>query len=359
MLANVEETLSRELRQVADGLPVPQLPELPQEPARRGWHRQPLLVAAAVALIVAGAMAVVTMTGGRDEPQPAPPPPSRTAAPLTSGAPTVPYLLDGRLYVQREQVPGTWWTVKQAGGAWVAQRDDDTWWWGTDSEPLDIQGTVVLQPQLSPDGSLLAFATTADGGQAVLVETRPGGEGIGSLPVDGGAFGVVAVTDDGEVILRNNTRQLLWNAPDGGPVDLDATAPDQWVQHSTSAGLVVLDGRRDGEEDATYLAELSDSGELTPRQSVPAENVVVNPSGTWLAHGGSWGGEAPTVPTIRAQAIDGRQSVTLDPPHDGELLALTWEDDDLLLAETYRDGTVTGLARCSIREQRCLEVDTD
>jgi hypothetical protein len=159
------------------------------------------------------------------------------------------------------------------------------------------------------------------------------------------------------VILRSGTRQLLWPGPDVGTLDLGATAPEQWVRLSTPAGLLVFDGRRDGADDATYLADLSDSGELTPRQSVPGEDVVVNPSGTWLAYGGSWGGEAKTIPTILAQAIDGRERVTLDPPHDGELLASTWEDDDLLLAETYQGGTVTGLARCSIREQRCVVVD--
>jgi hypothetical protein len=369
MIPNVEETLSRELHQVADGLQVPQLPELPQEPASRGWHRHPLLVAAAVALIVAGAVAAATMRDGGDVPDPAPAPPtptpSRTSVPLTADAPTVPYVLDGRLFVRGEQVPGTWWAVKHAGSTWVAHRDDDTWWWGTDTEPIGFEGTVILEPQLSPDGSLVAVATTADDGEVILFEAGPDGETIGELPFDWrdpgsrDRFGVVAVTDDVTVILQGVDSQLLWRGPDGGPVDFGASAPDQWVRQSTPAGLVVFDGRRDGEDDATYLADVSDSGELIPRQTVPGEDVVVNPSGTWLAHGGSWGGEAPTIPTIEAQTIDGRQHVTLDPPHDGELLASTWEDDDLLLAETHRGGTVTGLARCSVREGRCVVVETD
>jgi len=350
MFSYVEETLGRELREVADGLPVPPLPELPQEPPRRDWRRPLLLVAAAVVLIVTGALAVATLTDGDATPEPAPP------APLTADAPTVPYLLDGRLYVEGERLPGTWWTVRHAGDAWVAHRDDDTWWWGTDTEPIAIPGTVNLEPQLSPAGSLLAVATSANGGEVRLAETRPDGDTIGTLT---SAAGVVAVTDEGAVILQDADTQLLWPAPDGETVDLGETAPDQSVQRSTPAGLVVYDGRLDGEQDASYLADVSESGELGRRQSVPVDDVVVSPSGTWLAYGGSWGGESQTIPTVRAESIGSRQRVTFDPPRDGELRALTWEDDALLLAEIYQDGNATGLARCSVREQRCVVVDTE
>ena len=56
MFVDVEETLTRELREVAGGLPVPAMPPLPQEPPRVARPWQPLLVAASVALVVAGAV---------------------------------------------------------------------------------------------------------------------------------------------------------------------------------------------------------------------------------------------------------------------------------------------------------------
>jgi hypothetical protein len=74
----------------------------------------------------------------------------------------VPYVLDGRLYVQGEQVPGTWWTVRHAGGAWVAHRDDDTWWWGTGTEPIAIAGEVILEPQAAVTASASSRSPTTE-----------------------------------------------------------------------------------------------------------------------------------------------------------------------------------------------------
>lgn len=364
MNTHVEEILRRELHEVADGLQVPVLPQLPEAPPRtpRPWH--PMLVAAAVVLIAAGAIAVVTSYRGGGEPQPAPSPTETTSIqPLTSEAPTVPYVLDGNLYVDGAQVPGGWWAVQQGGEAWVAQRTDNTWWWGTDAEPQPVPGQDSGFAQLSPDGSLFGVVSTEDGGQVLLVDTRSG-EAVGVLPIDVGdprgpdALVIVAVTDDGLVFLQGSNRRLMWPGPDGDEVvDLQATEPDQWVGKSTPAGLVVRDGRREGRDDASYLAEPSDDGTLTRLHPWPSEEGVVNPSGTWLAYGGSWGGESVTIPTIAAQTLAGDQRLTLEPPDDRDLSALAWEDDDLLLAGLYDDGTPTGLARCSIREARCVVVD--
>ncbi|MGP4109569.1 hypothetical protein ACTWP5_01455 [Streptomyces sp. 4N509B] len=376
MNVDVEEVLRRELHEVASGLRVPARPPTPREPVRGRWVRGQrvlrLALVAVVTLVVVGAVAVVSSFGDGGSPTPPATPPTEppTERPsvrsLTADTPTVPHVFDGRLYVGREGLPGSWWTVSQAAGAWVAQRDDDTWWWGTGSgtERHPLSGTVVLQPQLSPDGTLLAVATaTGDGGQVVLVDTRSG-ETVNTLPFDAagpsdpGALGVVAVTEDAEVFLQSDSQRLMWLAAEGDEtVDLDATAPDQWVRGSTAAGLLVFDGTRDGEPDASYLAEVSDAGELRRLGTLPGEDVKVNPSGTWLGHGGSWGGESQTISEITAQTVDGSRELTLRSPDDRQLLLLTWEDDDLLLAELHTDGIPTGLARCSIRAEECLVVD--
>lgn len=362
MNVDVEETLTRELREVADGIQVPTLPRLPQEPPhnRRLW--QPLLAAAAVVLIVAGAVTLTVTDDDGRLPSPAPDPAKTpSAGPLTADPPTVPYLLDERVYVDGEQLPGRWWEMERAGDAWVAWRTNDSWWWGTDAEPQAIPGEIANLAHLSPDGTMLAFSTTEDGGQVMLLDTQSG-ETLGTLPTgmtnprDSDAVGVIAVTDDAQVILDGGNEQLMWPGPDSDEtVDLGETAPGQSVQGSTAAGLVVLDGTRN---DRAYLAEVSDSGELSELRDLPGEEIVVNPSGTWLAHGGSSGGESRTIPYVTAESIDDNQRVRLRSPVNGRVLvAKTWEDDNLLLAELHDEGIATGLARCGIREERCVVLD--
>lgn len=362
----VEEILRRELREVANGLSVPALPPLPEQPPRSQRWR-PLLVAAAAMLIVAGAIAVMVANRDGGEPTPAPPGPDHTeintVRSLTADAPTVPYVFDGTLYVDGEEVAGTWWEVSHAGDAWAAQSDDIGWRWGTDAEAHEISGDVVLHPHLSPDGTLLAVATTQDGGRVLLIDTRSG-KPVNTLridltgPANPNALGVVAVTDDAKVFLGRGTRRLMWLAADGDKtVDLDTTAPDQWVQGSTPAGLIVLDGTTNDEREAIYLAEVSDTGRLNRVRTLPDVDVPVNPSGTWLAYGGYWGGESETTSEITAEPVDGSGELTLPPPDDRQLLAKAWEDDDLLLAELHSDGIPTGLARCSIRAERCVVIE--
>ncbi|MFW6695072.1 hypothetical protein [Streptomyces sp. MAR4 CNX-425] len=386
---DVEEVLGRELNEVASGLQVPARPPLPQEERvqTRGLFRWPRLVGwrpvvvAAVTLAVVGAVSGVLSYLDGGPRQTAVPPPTRSpsvptdgpstptqkppARPLTADAPTVPYLLEGRLFAGGEQVPGEWLTLRQAGDAWAAWSDDGTWSWGTGPEGNAIPGTVVLQPRLSPDGGLLAVGTiTPDGGRVLLIDTRSG-ETVDSLPFDAAepgdpnALGVVAVTGDRRVFIEDGSDNgRLWLAGGGDrTVDLDSTAPGQQVRGSTAAGLIVFDETRDGRRDATYLAEASGTGALTRLRTLPSEEAAVNPSGSWLAYGGSWGGESETISEITAQQVDGGRELTLAPADKRQLLPKTWEDDDLLLAELYTDGSPTGLARCSVREEACMVVD--
>jgi hypothetical protein len=244
----------------------------------------------------------------------------------------------------------------------VAEQNNLTMQWGTDAEPHDFPGEVILLPHLSPDGSLLAVSTTDDGGQVLLIDTASG-ETVNTLPTGttdasaADALGVVAVTDDAQVFLESNRERLMWLAEDGrqDTIDLSETAPSTQILDSTPGGVIVYDTQ----DEITMLVEVGDNGVIFNTRELPTSETVVNPSGTWLAYGGSWGGESQTIPYVTAQRVVlGGPELRLEPPtRNRELLALTWEDDNLLLAELYDDGDVAGLARCGIREQRCVEIE--
>ncbi len=216
MSTELENALARELREVADGIHVPPMPSLPgrtssvRSPAGSG---QPLLVAAAVVLI-AGVLAL-TLDRPDDPAVPSGPGPSGTptSSPssnrqdgtISSAAPTVPYVLDQRLYVDGAQVPGTWWSVESRGGQWLAAQADGSWWSGgpgRDTGPIAAE--VDQPPVMSPNGRYVALIDLSSGVPTVTgFDTLPAGEGFGSAPIElprtegGVAPRVRAVTDDG------------------------------------------------------------------------------------------------------------------------------------------------------------------
>jgi hypothetical protein len=372
---------------VADGLHIPIMPPLPQEPHRTQRHWQPLLVAAAV-VIVAGAVAVVAIPQVGQELEPAPPSPSRTesepsppspsrtesVATIPMTAPTVPYVLDQRLYVDGEQVPGTWWSVDGGDAGWLAQRTDYTWWWGRGTETNEISESYDIAPKISPNGRYVAYVAEAsiENGRALVTgfDTRPGGEGLGSVPVDlgGPQYGqpvyIRAVTNDAKVITQG-ANILLWLPLAGnGTVDLTETAPRQLIVGSTAAGLIVNDeaGGTEPAEGEPYLATISDDGELTRIGAVPPhDDVVVSPGAVWLAWtpAGTTGGEVTSIATLEAQTVDGTQQATLTAP-DGwgfRVRAWVWEDDDYLVSPVVSDGGER-MARCSAQTARCVLIDT-
>lgn len=353
---HLEDTLRRELREVADRLPVPPQPALPHTSARPTRHWRPLLVAAVVTLIVGAVTALVVSGGGRSMQPAKPPNPTADSAapvrPLTAAAPTVPYLFDGRLSADGSQVPGTWATVQQTRGVWVAQKSDNSWWWGTGAESRAIDGLITTTPGLSPDGSRLVVTRKAPAGKVLLslIDTRSG-DTINELSLDRSKGpDTIAVTYDEQVYFFGYGQQSMWLAYDGSHV-VTVEPGGPIVKAATSAGVIVLDGKDN------YLARVSATGMITREETIPDEEIVINPSGTLMADGGSWGDDLETTRYITGGTLDRSRQVQLQPPDDRGMRALAWEDDDLLLATLYTDGEATGLARCSIREERCLELD--
>lgn len=379
MTTEIEQTLARELHEVADGVRVPPMPPLvPADEPRSGAgrHWQPLLVAAAVALI-AGVVALVIGLQGDGSPQPAPPAPPSPAPTLSTGAPTVPYVLDQRLYVDGRQVPGDWWFVESRHGVWVAQRTDGAWWWGGPGvEAGLIDATIEQAPVISPNGRYIAYVVVIDGRALVNgFTTGPSGEGFGPPPADapstedGVAVTVRAVTDDGEVILQGTRTSLMWPTVYDGEqavVDLSETAPDQVVLQATPAGLVVVDGANgavDATSTAPYLATVSPDGRLTRAATLPTYDALdVSPSGAWLVRSpaGTLGGEVTSVATLWAQRVgSGDDEVVLEAPAGWGFAnnVWAWEDDETLVSVLLpADGDESRRARpvrCSVALGEC------
>ncbi len=372
MRADIEETLARELREVAEGLHVPPMPRFPEDSSRTR-HRRPLLAAAAVVAVIAGAAGVVaTLPGGQDMEAPrhspvrsaAPSPSSgRTgpAAPIPTSAPTLAHVVDGRLYVDDTEVPGTWWSVVPAGEAWIALRDDYTWWWGRGPQPNELPGGRDVTPRISPDGRYVAVVRAETGaGILTILDTGSGRDvsgtptDIGPVPRDAGAL-VVAVTDRPTVVVRSGSSYLTWSK-----TVVSANSSEQMVFGSTPAGVVA--GKVDG--DARYLAEISETGRLTRVGDLPDhDDVTVSPDGTWLAWTpiGTTGGEVTSVPSLEVGTLDGEQSDTLTPP-DGwqfKVRTWTWEDGTHLVSTVTDDRGTERMARCSPLPARCLLTRTD
>lgn len=378
MYVDIEETLSRELREVADGLHIPAMPPMPEEGRHPARRRAPRLAAAAVVLIAAGAVGVATLPEDRDtqpaQPSPSPslvpsPSPSRaeSAASIPRSAPTLPYVLDRRLYVDGEQVDGSWWAVRPAGEAWIAWREDYTWRWGRGTEVNELPDGEDVTPKISPNGGYVAVVRP-DGreGMLTVIDTE-GGDFVGGSPLSIGSQKwtypayVVAALDDGRVVVRKKDSYLLWVPGGGSTVDLSGTAPGQVVLDATSAGLVVTDG--DGGQ--PYLADLSDAGELTRVGELPQhDDLVVSPGATWVAWTpiGTTGGDVTSVPTLEVRRLDGTEPATLTAPDGWELTVRTWvwEDDDHVVSTVW--STEHGserMARCSPQTGRCVLVRTD
>ncbi len=388
MVDDLEKALGRELREVADGLRIPTMPALPEQPSVRPHahrHWLPLLVAAVVVLVVAGAVGVGSRLGGDRDLEPGPPAatPSSSPTPLARTAPSIPYVLDEQLYVDGVQVPGTWWSVKSGAAGWIALGDDGTWSWGTGPKANKLSVSRDDSPVISPNGQYIALVTTFDNGRSNVTgfDVRFGGDGLGAVPVYPGPAGagdpirVRAVTDDGKVIVQGSGTNLLWlPRGDNSTVDLNPTPqsapaapvdPPQVVLGSTPAGLVVVDSAdgTDGASGQPYLASISDAGEFTGLGSLPPhDDIAISPAG-WLlwVEPGSLGGEVAAVSSLQVQNLDGTGRATLRAPSgwDFRVMAWAWEDDEHVVAPVVRDSGKGGerMVRCGVLPAECVLID--
>ncbi|ANH40477.1 hypothetical protein I601_4082 [Nocardioides dokdonensis FR1436] len=372
----MEDRLTRELDQVADGLVVPPMPvRRPQSapPSLRTRWRTPLLVAAPAVLAVAGLALVI----GRPGDAPAPVAPEDPTISVT--APTVPYVVDQRLYVDGTQVPGAWWSVESRNGQWLALQQDGSWWSGGPGRDFGpIAAEIDQPPVLSPGGGFVAFVDLSTGRPRLTgFDTRPAGEGLGSPPIelartDGGVVPRVrAVTDDGYVVVQGRRTSLMWRAwePDRASdppavVDLATTAPEQQVLQDTAAGLVVVDGMdSDPQSVPSYLAELSENGVLTRGGTLPTyDDLEVSPGGTRAVFSpdGTLGGEVSSVGGLSTLDLAGGDEAVLEAPQGWRFAVGTWvwEDDRMLVAVLQDESDPQAgsrLARCDVDLGECRD----
>jgi hypothetical protein len=384
MHEDIERILTSELRQVADGVEVPPLPELPSgRPSRFAWPPV-LAVAAAVVLI-----ALVVLVGGPSDrgglPQPAPQPTPQPTDAVTddaadplpeavpTGPPRVPYVLDGVAYVGDDSFPG-FDSIDGTTQGWLAVEPPFVWSWGNGGAPDGLDVAVEQPPVVSPNGQYIAYLSSE--GDLSGFQTAPDGEGMG-LPVpvpvrddDGVGTRIGAVTDDGWVIASGRGVGVLWRPFDGAaPVDLTRTAPGQLVWQATQAGLVVVDGSGDARDPSgdnrvagagrVYLADLAPDGELTPIVDLPHFGIA-DVSEEWVA----WvpadrvAGEVLAYDEIRVRGLEGRSEGVLAPPQGWRFVntAFTFEDDQFLVARVT-DGQQQRMARCSPALQECVLLD--
>lgn len=389
MFADIEETLGRELHEVADGLQIPIMPTLPETTSstrgsliastRRRW--QSAVVAAAAAVVVAGTVVVLANNGNDGDALPAPEPtttqtpaPAPTPTPVEPEAtlprtpPTIPYVFENQLYVDGKLVEGNWCCVDGNLAGWLGWAADG-WWWGNGRQVERLTSLVDVPPVISPDGKTVAMLRR-EGGEVMVTgfETRFGGEGLGGFPVDPGkaALGddprVTAVTNDRKVIVQGQGQSWLW-LPDAGErvvVDLNQTAPGAVILGATAAGLLVTN-----EERSTFmLATISDEGALSRVANLPqVDDLMTTPDGQWalFVPYGTFGGELAAIETLSAFRVNGDDAVVTLRPPEGWLFrvhAWAWEDDDHVIAAVTSDPGER-MARCSVRLAECVLIDTD
>lgn len=373
MHEDVEQMLTRELRQVADRVKVPPMPDLPADPRPR-FVWTPVLAAAAV--VVIALITVVGLSPDRDgTPQPAPQPTDvATEDPTDSapeevpvGLPKVPYLLESVVHVGDKSFPG-YVHVEGTTKGWVAMQPPFVWAWGNGGRPDQLEAALEQPPAVSPNGEYVAYLSTK--GELNGFETAPAGEGMGipaSVPVrddDGVGTRVGAVTNDGWVIASGRGVGVLWRPfVDGKTVDLTRTAPGQLVWQATNAGLVVVDGTdgaRTPGDGRVYLADVTADGELVPTADLPSFGMA-DVSAEWVA----WvpavevGGEVMALDEIRFRRLDGGGQGVLSPPQGWlfDNTPFTFEDDEFLVARVS-NGQEQRMVRCSPALQECLLLDT-
>lgn len=380
MHEDIEKILTRELREVADGLDVPVVPHLPARPSSRLLWVPLVAVAAAVLVALVFLVGDPAGRGSRLDPAPQPNQPTEPTEVVTddatdplptevpTGQPRVPYVLDGVVHVGGDAFPGDpssgYYEVGGTAQGWLAVQSPFVWSWGNGGAPQVLDVAVEQPPAVSPDGRYLAHLSTE--GDLNGFQTAPDGEGMG-LPVpvpvrddDGVGTRIGAVTDDGWVIASGRGVGVLWRPFDGAePVDLTQTAPGQLVWQATDAGLVVVDGTdgsRDPASGRVYLADMGADGEIVAIAELPNFGIA-DVSGEWVA----WAradvvsGDVPAYDEIQVRDLDGGREGVLASPQGWRFVntAFTFEDDQFLVARVT-DGQQERMVRCSPALERCV-----
>lgn len=128
----IDDLIRTELRGVADTVEIPPMPSLDEERSR--WL-VPLVAAVVVVLVTAVGVWLDRSDRADHSPPPVERPEQNISDTVSTAAPTIPWIDDGRFYVDGRRLPGRWLEVATAGGTWLAQRDDHLVFWGRGPQP--------------------------------------------------------------------------------------------------------------------------------------------------------------------------------------------------------------------------------
>lgn len=369
---NIEQMLQEEFRVVAGELDVPPAPirELVREGTKaRNRTRMYVggLAAAAVAVVVTG-LAIADGDPRADDDGPSTPAPSPSGVVdenvgfPTGEAPSIPYIVDEKLFVNGEVIPGIWEYLPetQIGGNNVVNWISEQGWVLVEDGESEVLPDDKAIPKLSPDGRFLVYADNAALVLRDLVEDRV----VGRLPIDqqldvDGMYSTVprGVDNSGRVFYGSGDA-FMWDGS-GDPVPV--TMPGGRVPllseiYEVRAGeIVVLRTPPDDPDGRLSLATVRDDGRVTLQQPLPATATrYVSPDDSWVAwvtnrKGQETGNlEDPAENSLTVQALGSDEKVTFPLAGDFWVRNVRWESDNTVLIST--SGRVV---RCDVVERAC------
>jgi hypothetical protein len=351
---NVEQTLTDELRVVADTVAAPPPPAVAAlvHEADRARTRSRVRWAATTVLAAAAVVAAIVIGSqvGRPNASPSPlPQPTELPTSLPTGAPpAIAFVKNDRLYVDDRVQPGSWVSVVNRGRTAIGYLDDANDLTGTmvlfrdGSEVVrvphaSVQGTVV-----SPSGVKVAWVER-DGSAWYLVVYDLGiRDEQGRLPVDAHAVGHVGqeteaweslttVDDTGEVTWGGVLKRHLWT-PGSAPKD---TAPE--VPRGTGSTAYPVDEGL----------------------------VTVSPDGAWGAwttdHTGEFEQGSTDIPDQYKVEVTvqkpGRpaSAIHFQLPRNSNASGIDWETDTAFLVTVFEDPTGISwhYVRCLVATGKC------
>lgn len=349
---NLEQTLVDELAFVADHAQPPIPPNVSDlvRTAQRARTRTVVTRIGGSALVAAAVVAAIVLGSQISRPGAAPTPthPTPTPGELALGAaPRIPYVLDGRLYIDGKALPGTWSNVQTAGRTSIAfngPEDDENnpvvlFHDGVEVARLTRAG--AMDAILSPRGTKVAWIEYAGKTATLVVHDMDTGRDLGRRRVaqtgsNGGeetegteALGSVA--DDGTVTYGSVLVTHTWT-PGSEPID---STPDP--QAGLAAGFPQRAGYVWLRADGVWGAWQTDrTGDPAPggEEGAPLDGVT-------LQH--------PNDPSSR---------FTIALPAGSDARRLEWETSTTLLVTVFEDidGTRWHYLRCDIGDKTCERV---
>ena len=371
---NIEQMLEAELHVVADELDVPRPPiaELVREGRKASRNRTRVYVAglaAASVAVVATGLAVADLDPRADDGGPSTTRPSPTAPSTgiineslglpTGDVPSMPYIVNEKLYVPDRQVPGQWEYLPetQIGGGTLVSWSSERGWLlvrnGT-AEELQVDRGA---PKLSPNGRFLVHFVGSDMILRDLVEGREiGRRSIAEeVNVDGEYTAVPRGVDNAGRVFYGSGRVFMWDGT-GDPVPVSRpTGPPPIagdIYQVLADRIVILDSP-DGT--VLQLASVAEDGRVTFESAVPGEGPrVVSLDGSWVAWQTKPNGEVtgnledPDEDAVTVQHLGTNVRFTM-PMNDGSFIRdIRWESDQAVLINMGER-----IVRCDVVEGAC------